>query len=1023
MYFYSDASAKENQRKADIENKYPDISTWKATWSQMNPFADWAQAQDAGGNVLHEMEFKVDPDWKVPDIAQWEKDGLNFMSISQALEDGKLNSQEAYDNLVSRALWDRSTQEVLSANHGLLNFVAAVPAFVTNPINAPEMALAAWSGGFSALGRVAVGSTASGLTGWVDEDLRQSRSGLVNEEMKANVTAFSALFGGAAYGVFGRRIGDIQPKGLVMPEEGTIIPPGHTLNLSNDIKIIDKDGNLTIFEGTIPEGSSFSYSLLGSMYSSSSNSARQVASRLQVSGASGVEVGATYLGDTAQHVSRTVQSAINKEQGFIKEVYRKEFSQMNEGKFNELVYDGMAKRLRGEVVDGPLGKAVDAFERAIKKTGTAMDDVGMPTRKNYLHREWNGRVFDELGRTAVVKQVSKALRDFKAREGVKRLIEIDRLIADKINIRNKLPKKTKAGTAERKTRDSIRKELKSLRAERKTFDMSVAESEKRANALFDSVTGDDWLGHSNSLKRRSIEVNEADVLQLLNRNAGDVLSKMAYRVSGRVGTHKALGFHTEEELKQVAKQLRERVLEETGDAKHAKTMGEYFERNVRLLWGTQMKSDIPAWGQMMKKGVMDLNFATIGGGFAATAAMGEMALPIVMAGFRVGMRSIKQSLKDFKKIYREEESLNAAMAKIQLAVHGFDKTNHSLVSRIANDLEEGYMQTSWLNEKLAKATEFVSNTLPLSTVTSAARNAVGLSFLDDLFYNPRLLKALDDWEATGVMNADLIKLTRLQFDVRKLREIQAKADEVFTWEGGARGQGDLLDYDLTKLGEENRAMIDRGLSNASDLNILMGNKEHLPVWWSNPNNYPLHLMTQFMSYPLHAYEALLLRGYSERNAAMVVGIVTSALFTGLITSAKEELQIQTGVRKEADRRYDLTTTEGFQNMTVRMLNTSSILAPMSVAFNTMSQVMTGKSLGSDFRAGHIMQSFGGPTVSRINDIAKALQAVDMNPFDGNSNSWKTVYGRTIMMNSGLPLYTTPIIGDGLKALNEWAAGK
>jgi len=273
------------------------------------------------------------------------------------------------------------------------------------------------------------------------------------------------------------------------------------------------------------------------------------------------------------------------------------------------------------------------------------------------------------------------------------------------------------------------------------------------------------------------------------------------------------------------------------------------------------------------------------------------------------------------------------------------------------------------------------------------------------------------------MNADLIKLTRLQFDVRKLREIQAKADEVFTWEGGARGQGDLLDYDLTKLGEENRAMIDRGLSNASDLNILMGNKEHLPVWWSNPNNYPLHLMTQFMSYPLHAYEALLLRGYSERNAAMVVGIVTSALFTGLITSAKEELQIQTGVRKEADRRYDLTTTEGFQNMTVRMLNTSSILAPMSVAFNTMSQVMTGKSLGSDFRAGHIMQSFGGPTVSRINDIAKALQAVDMNPFDGNSNSWKTVYGRTIMMNSGLPLYTTPIIGDGLKALNEWAAGK
>jgi hypothetical protein len=1023
MYFYSNASAKENQRKADVEDKYPEINTWKATWSQMNPFADWAQAQDAEGNVLHDIEHQVDANWKLPSIEQQRTDGLNFMSISQAAEDGKLNSQAAYDNLVARVQWDRNTQEVLSANHGLLNFAAAVPAFITNPINIPELGLAAWTGGASVLGRVGAGAVVSGLTGYADEEVRQSYSGLVDQEMQANVTAFAALFGGAANGVFGRRIGDIQTKGLVMPEEGTVIPPGHALNTTNDIKVIDKDGNLMEFEGTIPEGSSFSYSLLGSMYSSSSNSARQVASRLQTSGAMGTGVGTTFMGDTAQHVARTVQSYINKEQGKIKEVYRKSFPHMNEGKFNELVYDSMARRLKGEVIDGDLGKAVDAFQRAIDSTGKAMDDVGMPTRKNYLQREWNGRAFEKMGRLEVVKQVSKAMREFKAREGVKKLLEIDRKIAEKIKIRDKLPKKSKAGTPERKSRDTIRNELKSLRAERKSFDMSVADSEKRAGALYDSVTGDDWLGHTNSLKRRSIDIDEADVLNLLNRNAGDVLSKMSYRVSGRVGTHKALGFHTEEELKTTAKQLYDRVLEETGDAKHATKMADYFERNVRLMWGTQMKSDLPAWGQMMKKGVMDLNFATIGGGFAATAAMGELALPIAMAGFKVGMRAIKQSLKDFKKIYREEESLNAAMAKIQLAVHGYDKTNHSLVSRVANDLEEGYMQTSWLNEKLAKATEFVSNTLPLSTVTTAARNAIGMSFLDDLFYNPRLLKALDEFEATGVMNADLKKLTRLQFDVRKLREIQAKADEVFTWEGGARGKGDLLDYDLTKLGEENRAMIDRGLSNASDLNILMGNKEHLPVWWSNPNNYPLHLMTQFMSYPLHAYEALLLRGWDEKNAAMVVGIVTSALFTGLITSTKEELQIQAGFKDEADRKYDLSTTEGFKNMTVRMLNTNSILAPMSVALNTMSSVFTGEALGSDYRASHIAQTFGGPTVNRLNDLMKALHAVDLDPTDANSNAWKTVYGRNIMMNSGLPLYTTPIIGDGLKALNEWAAGK
>ena len=1023
MYFYSSASAKENARKADIEEKYPEINTWTASWSQMNPFAPWGQAKDADGNLLHRMEFEADPNWKLPDMEQQRKDGLNFISVMRAIEDGKLNSQAAYDNLVARVKWDRSTQEVLSANHGLLNFAAAIPAFITNPINMPELAIAAWSGGSTLLGRVAGGAVLSGTTGYVDESVRQSFSGLIDEEAKANVTAFSALFGGVAYGVMGNRLNEIRPKGLAPLEEGTVVPPGHVLNQTDDIKIIDADGNLVEFEGVIPEGSSFSYSLLGSMYSSPSNSARQIASRLQVSGAMGTGVGANYLGDTAQHVMRTIQSNINREQGRIKEVYRKSFSSMNEGKFNEMVYDGMARRLKGETIDGDLGKAVDAFQRAIESTGRSMKEVGMPTRTNYLAREWNARVFEKMGRAAVVKQVSEALRKYKANEGVKKILEIDRKIAEKIKVRDKLPKKTKAGTPERKQRDTIRKELKQLRAERKSYDMTEAQANKKANALYDSVTGDDWLGHTNSLKRRSLDLNEADVLNLLNRNAGDVLSKMSYRVSGRVGTHKALGFHTEEELGEIAKQLAQRVLDETGDAKHAKQMAEYFERNVKLLWGTQMKSDLPAWGQMMKKGVMDLNFATIGGGFAATAAMGELALPIAMAGFRVGMRAIKQSLKDFKVIYKEEQSLNAAMAKIQLAVHGFDKTNHSLVSRVANDLEEGYMQTSWLNEKLSKATEFVSNTLPLSTVTTAARNAIGLSFLDDLFYNPKLIKSLEQWEKTGVMDADLRKLTRLQFDVTKLREIQAKRDEVFTWEGGARGKGDLLDYDLTKLGEENRAMIDRGLSNASDLNVLMGNKQHLPVWWSNPNNYPLHLMTQFMSYPLHAYESLLLRGWNERNAAMVVGIVTSALFAGIITMGKEELKIQTGMMSEADRKFDLNTTEGFQNLTVRMLNTSSFLAPMSLALNTMSQAFTGESLGSDYRAGHIMQSFGGPTINRINDIAKALHAVDLNPFDGESNAWKTVYGRTLMMNSGLPLYTTPIIGDGLRALNEWAASK
>jgi hypothetical protein len=83
MYVYSNQAAKENVRKHEIIKQ--DVSGWNSVV--------WL--------ISHkERVFPVDPDWKVPDIAQWEKDGLNFMSISQALDDGKLNSQEAYDELV-----------------------------------------------------------------------------------------------------------------------------------------------------------------------------------------------------------------------------------------------------------------------------------------------------------------------------------------------------------------------------------------------------------------------------------------------------------------------------------------------------------------------------------------------------------------------------------------------------------------------------------------------------------------------------------------------------------------------------------------------------------------------------------------------------------------------------------------------------------------------------------------------------------------------------------------------------------
>jgi len=1023
MRLYSNDAAKENARRANIENKFEGkINTWDASFGQMNPFFDFGQAQDEEGNVLHSKRFERDPDWKY-DAAQAREDGLGFMTIQAAAERGDLVSQDSYDALVQRVQLDRDQKEVLSANHGLLNFVAAVPAFLTNPVNLPEIGYAVFTGGTSAAARVGYGAALASTTAYIDESVRQSRSGLIDENAKANIAAFSAIFGGVANGILGKRVSLESQPGFKELEPGTIVPPGHALNTGVDDLIVDTNGKLIEFTGVIPKGSSYAYSMIGGMAASESNTARQLGARLQVSGAAAVEVGATYMGDTAQHIARQVESHINKQAGVIKDVRRHNFKNVNEGEFNTMVYDGLVNRNAGKTIDDALKPAVDAFEEGLRHVGMKLESVGMSSKgKGYVTREFDGHKMRYKGRVAVVKILGKAIVKKAEAKYAKKMIEInkkiDKLTADK----GLLPPRTKVGSADWKKKQAFNKEIGAARKELKNAHISQKAADKRAGEVYDSVVDDEMNHGADFLKRRKLDIDENDVLDILNRNAGDILQKQSFRMAGRIGVKQALGFHTKEELASVSKQLQAKVLEETGDAKHAAKMAMYFERNVRLLWGTQMRSTLPAWAQMMTKGVMDLNFATIGGGFAATAAMGELALPIVMGGFKVGMRAIGHTFKDIKRIYKEQTPNNQANAQMQLWTHGFDKTSHSLVARVANDLEEGYAQQHWLNKKLAKATEFVSNTLPLSTVTTAARNAIGMAFMDDLFYNPSLIRQLANWEKTGVLTPDLKKLTRLQFDIRELRAIQAQADNVFNWSGGARNKGELVNYDLTKLGDSNRAMIERGLSNASDLNVLMGDKKHLPHFWSNPDNVMLKLGTQFMSYPLQAYESLLIRGFDERSAAMAVGIVTSAFFTGIVAMTKEEGLISSGLMKEKDRKYDLSTTEGMQSLAVKMMSTNSILAPLTTGMDLMKRVFTGSALGSDYQM-DTGRAFFGPTYSRMNDILASLHKIDLNPMDGNGNAWNTTWGRTIMMNSGLPLYTMPIVGDALKALNKDWAGK
>jgi hypothetical protein len=288
--------------------------------------------------------------------------------------------------------------------------------------------------------------------------------------------------------------------------------------------------------------------------------------------------------------------------------------------------------------------------------------------------------------------------------------------------------------------------------------------------------------------------------------------------------------------------------------------------------------------------------------------------------------------------------------------------------------------------------------------------AIAHTIIDDIFHGSIVKMA---------KNGDMKKFERLQMDAKSMKEIQAYKDKVFTYEA----DGSIKDINLEILPPHLQKSIDRAVSNASRLNILSGDKKHLPGIFSEANNPIAQVVLQFLSFPAQSYDSLLLKGFGERKSRVATAIMTGSLISSAFALMNEEAKVQMGLLKDSERKYDITTDAGLQALGNNAFRKGSMLASISLLGDTFMTIFTGEKIGSTFRPGNSFVSLLGPSAGRMEDYFKTLQGLDFNPFDESSNAWKTVYGRTLMLNSFLPVYSLPIVGDALRHLNKDAAGK
>ena len=248
----------------------------------------------------------------------------------------------------------------------------------------------------------------------------------------------------------------------------------------------------------------------------------------------------------------------------------------------------------------------------------------------------------------------------------------------------------------------------------------------------------------------------------------------------------------------------------------------------------------------------------MGGGFAATALQGEAAVLLMSGSFKQALKGMGIGFREFRNTIRGMPPNSAYAHQLQIMTYAYDVNTHSTLGRFVDGEHD---PTSLHGQSLAgKAVEFsegaaekVGKYALLTPTTASIRMALGHVVLYDLFKTPmkKLMK-------------DRARYDRLQVDlgmVQKMRDIDAEKG-IFQY----NKDGSITSIDLEKLPPELQHMVERGVSNASRLNVLTGDKMHLPSIYSDADNPIVQMLLQFTSFPAQAWDSLLIRGMSENKA-------------------------------------------------------------------------------------------------------------------------------------------------------------
>ena len=631
------------------------------------------------------------------------------------------------------------------------------------------------------------------------------------------------------------------------------------------------------------------------------------------------------------------------------------------------------------------------------------------------------RLKQKEGKTLDAKRVKaeENLVSLKQRYRIEEEAIVTRLVAEakqgKGKLKGLLNKKGVPVVSKHPTLKALRGKMRyqeSIIKKKGDADKLEKQAEKTSKKFVDNfMDRDREMMEVDMLKERSYDFDESMLSNLMHQDMTKLMMHTANATAGRMATKKRFGISSKSELDEAKASYKSELRAEGALSEREINKALIrFEKGIKSTWGSLMRAENPDSGtQLLKRFLLNSNFATMGGGFAATTLQGEAAILLMSGSLKASLSGMGIGFREFRNTFRGMPPKSEYAHQLQIMTYAYDVNTHSTLGRFVDgDHDPTVYRGNKVGDKAVelseRSAELVGKYSGLTPVTSSLRMALGHIIIQDLFKTPmhKLMK-------------DVKKYDRLQVDLSKIAEIRRidKEKGIFQY----NKDGSIKDINLEKLPRDLQNMIERGVSNASRLNILTGDKMHLPSIYSDPDNVMVQYLLQFTSFPVQAMDSLLVRGLDENKAKFAVALATGALVSSTFAMSREQMQISMGSKRESDRKYDPTTKDGLTNLGINAYKKGSLTAPIALFHEYLSKGLTGEGIGSDYQQ-RGLSGLGGPTASKLGDIATSMQQIDFNPMDGNSNAWKTVYGRTLMLNSFLPLYTLPLIGDVFRDWNK-----